>query len=770
MNQKFNKCCLLLVVFVFGLSFSPCFSAESAGIIFSGQSTTPRSINPEREGDMVKREEAARLVKVVIFAAAVQAARETSNPEQASKLQAYQLGDPSPDFDEQYPVRALLAQKSHDMLHTVKERCRDYLLRYPYWQSVYHAYLLESFGSAPLFTPNGKQFSMNDQVYAGRNEFAHILSQVYACGGGSEGWKGLVEKLSHHQLPKKCLTEIGNRLTEGLKADSQMIGSGLFQLYRSGQVAVIHNPLMAPMTGVVGFPKGWNADPVYVVGPWSTEKGLWTCISHELTHPILNVIRDKSEKFRATLDKTAHCFESVTENRWGYDEWASYFIEEFIRAATSGIEGGSQTQFHHHEIITDMIAQFEHSDWTLEELLIRTLERIEKESLEPRIIKRKRWKERSSMLYEGKMSLEGGRIFLPIHINGTASLTALLDTGAPIHVLNSDTVERLSLEKKHSVTVKGAGANNQVAGNFTGKFSLGFPDSRLELRHQSGVSMPLKQVFRYFGRHFDAIIGGPLFSRWVVELDFQNGMVRFHAPRLFCPNKDFRRVQIETGLGVPIIATEVSLPSGERISASLMFDTGASGLSLNAPFVSRHFLLEKIQPTVEGSEGGTGTLVSNRVGRISEIALAGYSIKEPILSLSLSDSGILATSKFDGIIGLDFISRFHIFVDYQGKALYLKPNESISKPFHQGMLGAHFCTLENDFRTIVIEKVNTGSPAQRAGLCCGDTLIEMNGVRAKNLRLDDISSFLEKPHQSVNITIRRGDQELSFSIYLEETL
>jgi hypothetical protein len=270
----------------------------------------------------------------------------------------------------------------------VKEQCLNYLLRYPYWQSVYHAYLLESFAPNPPFDPNGKRFSMFEQVYTGRSEFARLLAKIFICGGGSDGWKGLVEELSRHQLPKKCLSEIGNRLTEGLKADPQAIGSGLFRSYRSGQVAVIHNPLMAPTTGVVAFPRGWNADPVYVVGAWSTEKGLWTCVSHEFAHPILNTIRDKSEKFRSALVKTTHCFGSVMGNRMGYDEWGSYFMEEFIRAATSRIEGGSQKQFQHHGTIVDMLVQFERSDWTLEELLIQTLEQIEKESSEPSITER----------------------------------------------------------------------------------------------------------------------------------------------------------------------------------------------------------------------------------------------------------------------------------------------------------------------------------------------------------------------------------------------
>ena len=321
-----------------------------------------------------------RLTEITIFAAIVQAARETANTEQVLKLQSYQLGDPSPDFDKLYPVRLMLKKKSNALPKYLKMKCLNYLLQYPYWQTVYHAYLFESFGAAPLFTPNGKRFSMIDQVYAGRNEFARILAQVYACGGGSEGWKGLVVELSRQQVPKKCLSAIGNRLTKGLKADSKVIGSKLFQSYCSGQMTVIHNPLMAPTTGVVSFPNGWNGYPVYVVGAWETEQGLWTCISHELTHPILNAIHEKSEKFRATLDKTAHCFESVTGNRWGYDEWGSYFPEEFIRAASSKIEGGFQKQFQHHKTIADMLAKFERSDWTLEELLIKTLERIEKES------------------------------------------------------------------------------------------------------------------------------------------------------------------------------------------------------------------------------------------------------------------------------------------------------------------------------------------------------------------------------------------------------
>jgi hypothetical protein len=320
-------------------------------------------------------------VKLIVFSALVEAALDAANSEQITKLSARDLGCRSWPLDPKYPIRAMLTQKAHSLPTFMKERCRDYLLRYPYWSTVYHAYLLESFGPPPGFGPTGRQYSMNDQIYEGRNELGQLLAELYACDGGEKGWQGVIDEFAKYQLSPPYITGIHDRLTKYLRVTPALLGEDMFREYCPSNMSVIYNPLMTPGIGCGAFPDANFSWPtVFIVGPWTTEEGLRTCLSHEFMHPYLNTLRQRAGTLRDALERTASCMKSVKGNRWGYDNWSSYFFEEFIRATTSRIEGGRQTQFQHHGVILRVLKDYEKSDWSLEQLLLRTLEQIDAET------------------------------------------------------------------------------------------------------------------------------------------------------------------------------------------------------------------------------------------------------------------------------------------------------------------------------------------------------------------------------------------------------
>jgi hypothetical protein len=376
----------------------------------------------------------------------------------------------------------------------------------------------------------------------------------------------------------------------------------------------------------------------------------------------------------------------------------------------------------------------------------------------------------SSVIFSGPFSFEHGRIFFPILVNGSGPFNCILDTGAPINALDESIVQALSIVQRGEVEVSGNGEKSRTQGHFLEDFTLGFPKSSFSLRHQKSITIPMKSMSRFFGRPLEGIIGFPLFSRVVIEVDFEMQIVRFHAPHLFHPPANCQRVAMNTGLGVPILPLTMKISEKEEFACSLMLDSGAGGVGLNTPFVAKHSLLQKIQPTVQGFEGGLGKMASCRLGRISSIIFGGVTLKKPIISLSQTQEGRNATPDYDGSFGLDILKRFRVFFDYRGKCLYLQPQASVSLPFHTDMSGVFFVSNEEKLKALVVEKVRTDSPASKAGILPGDILLEINGISAHTLQLKDLPKFFEDEGKSVQIKVLRDSKTLSFVIILEEMI
>jgi C-terminal processing protease CtpA/Prc len=67
-----------------------------------------------------------------------------------------------------------------------------------------------------------------------------------------------------------------------------------------------------------------------------------------------------------------------------------------------------------------------------------------------------------------------------------------------------------------------------------------------------------------------------------------------------------------------------------------------------------------------------------------------------------------------------------------------------------------------------IERVRENTPAWEAGIKVEDKIMSLNGIRGKDLSLELINNTLSKKDgKKINLTVKRGDQILEFTFYLE---
>lgn len=101
------------------------------------------------------------------------------------------------------------------------------------------------------------------------------------------------------------------------------------------------------------------------------------------------------------------------------------------------------------------------------------------------------------------------------------------------------------------------------------------------------------------------------------------------------------------------------------------FDTG-SGETVDffSPAVKRLHLLDQ-KGVSSGVTGGAGGIAASKSGNIAWFELAGHRIDSPHVGLQITDKGTFASPYLTGNVGMGFIAKYTLVLDYKNKRLAL---------------------------------------------------------------------------------------------------
>jgi PDZ domain/Aspartyl protease len=349
-------------------------------------------------------------------------------------------------------------------------------------------------------------------------------------------------------------------------------------------------------------------------------------------------------------------------------------------------------------------------------------------------------------------------IMVKVRVNNSRPLSFVFDTGDKVGIVDLDVATELGLKLEGQVHVGGAGAG-ELAGSSV-KETTWTLDGLDAFSQPVRLALPLNRLAARFGHDFDGIIGSDFIKQFVVEVDYQQRVLKLYDKRTFTYSGTGESLPVQLdGQGYPSLQGEVVPLNGEPIKGKFMLDLGAGGsLSLMTPVVNEHKLLGNGLKTIKAiGVGGAGGRVVGQFGRVKSLQLGKFTIASPLTLFSQDKAGAMATNSVVGNIGNMIAGKFKVFLDYSRSRIILEPNSTFSDPMDRAMSGFALTSEGKDRATVRITDVLEDSPASEAGLQIDDIILSVDGTAASELRVTRMVEMFYRPN-SFKLIVKRGEK------------
>jgi hypothetical protein len=213
--------------------------------------------------------------------------------------------------------------------------------------------------------------------------------------------------------------------------------------------------------------------------------------------------------------------------------------------------------------------------------------------------------------------LQGG-LFLAAASAGRARGWFLLDTGAPVTVLDLRTAEAAGARRQDWQVLRGAGGERPAWRAQAMTVSLlGGPEGRV-----TPSVTDLSAIAAGTGLPLSGVVGCDLLSRFAVTLDYRRGEVRLSPPGELLPPQDAAPMRVGR---TPYVAAE-AVAAGRSVAAEFQIDTGSNtAVEFWRPFAEKAF--PDVRVTGGGVLGVAGAERSRR-GRVETLRVDGLTITD----------------------------------------------------------------------------------------------------------------------------------------------
>jgi hypothetical protein len=269
------------------------------------------------------------------------------------------------------------------------------------------------------------------------------------------------------------------------------------------------------------------------------------------------------------------------------------------------------------------------------------------------------------------------------------------------------------------------------------------------------------KMFRLItGEPCDGILGMDFLKNHLLEVDFDRSLVSIGGHL----SEQIKK----TAWGVPLSLSNkrhFTIPAvlNGKVKLNLLIDTAdSSTVSLNQADWDKVFPPGDDSPMYKALLAGVGKKTTeSRMARLRSLQIAGQTYSNlicPRSVFSAAPSGI----------GVGFLRRHLVTLDFPNQMLYLRPGKQFQTEDEHDMSGLH---LLRDQGSVLVHSVDEGSPAANAGVQAGDRIALINNVESRVLKMKHIRAILKlDPDEKILLVINRGEASMQMEFRLKRFL
>ncbi len=364
--------------------------------------------------------------------------------------------------------------------------------------------------------------------------------------------------------------------------------------------------------------------------------------------------------------------------------------------------------------------------------------------------------------------LFGDHLFISLSVDDSEPVDFIFDTGDGLAVIDLDLAKKLNLKTNHQkskTSAQGTVSGALIAHN---KVEIG----EVKVNDIELYTTNLRHLERTIGRNIDGIIGYDLLSNYVVELDYDEMVMKLYQPEGFTYGGDGEAFKFKLVNYIPTIEASVTLNNGESYKDYFFINTGAgTSMDFNTFFASKHDVISKTGNHYSYPVAGLADEETMHYeGRVKKFGLGGFEFDEMPVGISQARHGIQHNKKVAGILGNNLLQRFNITFNYSTSTVYFQANEKNKKPFLVNASGLNLQYAE-DLQTVLVHRIFEGSPAEAAGIQENAEITSINGKEVSTYTLPEIRNMLKDiDNEMVKLEYRQDGVTSEAALNLEPLL
>ncbi len=270
---------------------------------------------------------------------------------------------------------------------------------------------------------------------------------------------------------------------------------------------------------------------------------------------------------------------------------------------------------------------------------------------------------------------DNNKIYIKVSVNNSDELNFMYDTGADECV-----IKKSILDKRVNIKIDGKDENIGLGGVTTIETS-----SKNEIKINSlNKNNQLLAVLDYEDEIEDGIIGWKYFEDKIVNINYGIKKIIIYD-RL--PEIPEGYMKLKSKLIDSVYYIKLTLlVKGNKITDWFEFDTGSSSsLIINNNFVKKHKLIGKMAKIGNSeSKGSDENIVKSDLVLINELRIKDYRFYRIPIDLITTESESAINN--NGIIGNNFLKRFHTILDFKNDAIYMKVNNLVHSRYLESLI------------------------------------------------------------------------------------